>query len=133
MVPPVAVAVAVAVAADPTRISRTDPLAPPVAGGLSFLAHANHWLTSLCHALSMMNLTRCSIAGRPPHSDWLDQLFRAKSVRSGGVIRRKISDVEREIGRDLLELEVRRRGFHMIESGNQLVILCSSEPLRVIC
>ncbi len=81
----------------------------------------------------MNSMTPCPAPPRQVHTDWLDQLFRAKSVRNGGVVRRKISDVEREIGRDLLELEVRKRGFHMIESGGQLVILCTSEPVRIIC
>ncbi len=65
--------------------------------------------------------------------DWLDQIFRAKSARTGGVVRRKIVDVEREVGRDALELEVRRRGFHMIECDRDYVILCSSAPMRIIC
>lgn len=72
-----------------------------------------------------------------PHTllgqDWLDQVFRAKSAKTGGIVRRKVRDAEREIGRDALELAVRRRGFHMIECGPDFVIFCNSEPLRVIC
>jgi hypothetical protein len=65
--------------------------------------------------------------------DWLDQIFRAKAAQTGGVVRRKIADVEREVGRDALELAVRRRGFHMIECGRDFVILCTPAPLRIIC
>lgn len=65
--------------------------------------------------------------------DWLDQIFRARSAATGGVLRRRVADVEREIGRDRLELEVRRRGFHMIECGQHFVIICQSAPLRIIC
>ena len=65
--------------------------------------------------------------------DWLDQIFRARAATEGGVLRRRIADVEREVGRERLELEVRRRGFHMIECGRHFVIICHPAPLRIIC
>jgi len=65
--------------------------------------------------------------------DWLDQMFRAKSAANGGVLRRRVADVEREIGRAALELEVRRRGFHMVEFHGHFVVFCSNEPLQLIC
>ncbi|MEM0935022.1 MAG: N-(5'-phosphoribosyl)anthranilate isomerase [Pseudomonadota bacterium] len=73
------------------------------------------------------------VVGAPSSQDWLDQVFRAKSAQSGGVVRRKVRDVEREVGRGALELEVRRRGFHMIECGEDFVILCTSAPIRIVC
>jgi hypothetical protein len=77
-----------------------------------------------------------NIAARTPAligQDWLDQIFRAKSAQTGGVVRRKVRDVERGVGRDALELAVRRRGFHMIECDRDFAIICSSGPKRVIC
>ena len=75
------------------------------------------------------------VAQRPPlvGQDWLDQIFRAKAAHRGGVVRRKIADVEREVGRNALELEVRRRGFHLIECDRDFVILCTAAPLNIIC
>ena len=70
---------------------------------------------------------------RPIGQDWLEQIFRAKAAVTGGVIRRKVRDVDREIGRDALELEVRRRGFHLLECGGDFVIVCSSAPIRIVC
>lgn len=60
---------------------------------------------------------------------WQAQVFAAKSH----VVRRSVSSVEREIGRDALELEVRKRGFHLIESAGQFIIICSSEPMHILC
>jgi hypothetical protein len=65
--------------------------------------------------------------------DWLDQIFRSKAAVTGSVVRRKISDVDREVGREALELTVRQRGFHLIECDQDFVIICSSSPLRIIC
>jgi hypothetical protein len=42
----------------------------------------------------------------------------------------RFADVEREVGRDALELAVRRRGFHMIECDRDFVIICSGPDAR---
>ncbi len=68
-----------------------------------------------------------------PDQPWVAQIFSSKSARGGGVVRRSLRDVEREIGYGRLELGVRRRGYHMVQSGDQIVIFCTSEPLRIIC
>lgn len=68
-----------------------------------------------------------------PPETWVRQLFSSKQALCGGVIRRAAKDVDREMGRAALEREVRRRGWHMIETGGQVVIICSDDRLRVIC
>jgi hypothetical protein len=74
-----------------------------------------------------------NVGARASGQDWLDQVFRAKAASCGGVLRRKVRDVEREIGRDALELEVRRRGFHLLECVGDFVIVCSPVPIRILC
>ncbi|MBK1634540.1 N-(5'-phosphoribosyl)anthranilate isomerase [Rhodovulum adriaticum] len=71
----------------------------------------------------------------PLHSipQWLAQIFAAKSVGTGGVVRRRVADVERKVGRRRLELEVRRRGCHLIECATPFVIVCARKEIRVIC
>ncbi len=64
---------------------------------------------------------------------WLDELFAAKAVTNGGIVRRAVRDVEREIGRTSLILEVRRRGFHLIECGDQFIVICNPGQMQVIC
>lgn len=65
--------------------------------------------------------------------DWIDQVFKARAVTTGGVLRRSVAWVEHEIGRDRFIGEVRRRGFHMLECGGQFVVVCSDSPIRMIC
>ena len=62
---------------------------------------------------------------------WLEQIFSAKAVASCGVIRRKRSWVEGEIGLARFEQSVRSRGFHLIEAGPQLVVICHSGPITM--
>lgn len=68
-----------------------------------------------------------------PPEIWMRQIFDAKAAREGGVVRRKVRDVERMIGRPAFERELRRRGFHAVENAGQVVIFCNNEPVRVIC
>jgi len=68
----------------------------------------------------------------PGRETWVAHLFSAVAVRKGGVVRRSVADTEREIGRDALIDEVRRRGFHILECGGQFVIICNDGPMTVI-
>jgi len=61
------------------------------------------------------------------------QIFQAQAVRDGGIVRRKIGSVVRFESTDALEAEVRRRGFHMVISGDQFVILCNPGQFQVVC
>lgn len=64
---------------------------------------------------------------------WLDDVFAAKAVGKGGIVRRAVRDVEREIGREILVHEVRKRGFHLIECGGQFIVICNPGQMQVIC
>lgn len=61
---------------------------------------------------------------------FLLHLFSSHAARQGGVIRRKVRDIERFVGRDPFLAEMRRRGFPVVENAGQFVIFCNREPLR---
>jgi len=63
--------------------------------------------------------------------EWLDQIFSAKSAMQGGVVRRKVRDVDRLVGRSLFREELRRRGYRAIENNGTYVIFCNRAPLRI--
>lgn len=63
---------------------------------------------------------------------WVAHLFTSQAAREGGVIRRKVRDVERFVGREPFLEEMRRRGFPVVENAGQFVIFCNREPLRRI-
>ena len=63
---------------------------------------------------------------------WMAQLFSAKAVGKGGVIRRSARDVDRLIGRDIFLREVRNRGFRAIENNGQILILCNRADVHVL-
>lgn len=61
---------------------------------------------------------------------WINQIFRAGEASRGGVVRRSRSSVEREASVAMLEAAVRARGFHLIEAGDQFLILCRKHMPR---
>ena len=64
-----------------------------------------------------------------PHQ-FLAELFRSRAAMNGEVIRRKVRDVERYIGREAFLAETRRRGYPVVENAGQFVIFCNNEPIR---
>jgi hypothetical protein len=58
------------------------------------------------------------------------QVFSAKAVNKGGIVRRAVPWVEREIGRDRFLQEVEQPGFHLLECAGQFIVICSDAPVR---
>jgi hypothetical protein len=63
---------------------------------------------------------------------WIRNVFSAKAVGRGGVIRRALRDVERYAGREAFLREVQRRGFTLVENNDQLVVFCNRDPVRLL-
>ena len=63
---------------------------------------------------------------------WIVHLFSARSAAEGGTVRRKVSDVERLIGRERFLFEVRRRGYRVVENAGQFIVFCNTEPVYVL-
>ncbi len=67
----------------------------------------------------------------PPTPEmFLASLFSSKAVQESAVIRRKVRDVERLVGRDAFVAELNRRGFRAVENAGQFIIFCNAEPIR---
>lgn len=64
---------------------------------------------------------------------WMDQVFEAGQASAGGIVRRSIDSVEQYVGVDAFVEECRERGFHVIETGDQLVVLCHEGGMIVHC
>lgn len=75
----------------------------------------------------MQSLTRPT-----PSAPWIAQLFSSKSARKGAVVRRSVAWVHREVGRDAFVSEVQRRGYHLIETADQFIVVCHNGPIRIL-
>ena len=63
---------------------------------------------------------------------WIDQLFSAKAVRKGAVVRRQIAWVAREIGDSRFRSEVRRRGYRLVRTADQYIVICHDGPIEIL-
>jgi hypothetical protein len=62
---------------------------------------------------------------------WISVIFSAQAAK-GGVVRRSIAWIDREVGRDRFFDEVRRRGFHLLASSNQFIVVCNRDPVQLL-
>lgn len=65
---------------------------------------------------------------------WVDQMFTSsRQVKSGGIVRRATSSVERFEALDEIIHEARKKGFHVIETGGQIVLLAHEGSVILHC
>lgn len=63
---------------------------------------------------------------------WMTQMFSARTAAEGGIVRRRVSDVERLVGRERFVREVARRGYRAIENGGHFIVFCNAEPVKIV-
>jgi hypothetical protein len=63
---------------------------------------------------------------------WIIQLFSARAVAEGGIVRRSVADVERLVGRPRFLHEVKRRGFRAVENSGQIVVFCNRDDVHIL-
>lgn len=63
---------------------------------------------------------------------WFRHLFASQAARDGGVVRRKVRDMERMVGRAAFRAEIARRGYTAVENAGQVIVFCNAESVRRI-
>lgn len=64
---------------------------------------------------------------------WVDQIFEADIVREGGIVRRHKDDVRTYSSFEEILDQVKERGYHLIETGDQYVVLCNRGAIIIHC
>ena len=57
---------------------------------------------------------------------YIQKIFDSKIAKRGGPVRRKRASVEKLVSLNRLLDEIKRRHFHALQIGDQLVIMCSN-------
>ncbi|MEQ9491584.1 MAG: N-(5'-phosphoribosyl)anthranilate isomerase [Alphaproteobacteria bacterium] len=65
-------------------------------------------------------------------SKWIDQIFESQIAKRGGVVRRKMSSIQRYTSLDEVKKEAERRGYHIIQHGDQWLIFCDTASVSII-
>jgi hypothetical protein len=65
---------------------------------------------------------------------WIENIFKAAQAKNGGIVRRARKNVEKYGGGiDNLREAVLAREFHLVETGDQCVVLCHKGVMLVHC
>lgn len=63
--------------------------------------------------------------------EWMRQMLSSRTALDGGVVRRKVRDVERLVGREAFLAAMKRRGFRVVENAGHFVVFCNSEEILI--
>lgn len=63
---------------------------------------------------------------------WIKQIFRSQIAKRGGVVRRKLTTIDKNSSRSELKRECRALGYHIVEHGDQWLIFCDKGNVRII-
>ena len=64
---------------------------------------------------------------------WVTDIFRADQAANGGIVRRSIASVQQYATIEEVVDAAKQRGFHVIITGDQVVILCHPGEMIVLC
>lgn len=64
---------------------------------------------------------------------WLREWFSAQACSRGGIIRRNRRYVEQFTSLETVISEAKKRKWHVVEIGDQIVVLCNDGDMRVHC
>lgn len=65
-------------------------------------------------------------------SAWTKQIFNSQIARRGGIVRRKLSSIDKYSSRASVKNEVVSRGYHIVEHSDQWLIFCDHAQIRVV-
>ena len=61
---------------------------------------------------------------------WMNQFLGSQEAQRGGIVKRKVRDVERLVGHAAFVAEVERRGFQAVRNNLHYVVFCNMLPIR---
>lgn len=64
---------------------------------------------------------------------YINNMFSAQAARTGGIVRRKVQHVEKCASLSFLLREVEARGFHLIQTGDQYIVICNPGAFKLHC
>ena len=63
--------------------------------------------------------------------EWMRQMFATHTALDGGVVRRKVSDIDRIVGREAFLSAMQKRGYRVVENAGHFVVFCNSDAVHL--
>jgi len=64
---------------------------------------------------------------------WIEDWFNSQASNSGFLMRRNLAEVHQHVTQEELTADVRRRRWHLLQIGEQYVVICNADPVVVYC
>lgn len=87
-------------------------------------------------SVALSRILKCALHGTDllQMNAWMTQWFdETQQAKCGGIIRRSIDDVDEYATVGEVVAEARSRNWHVIETGDQVVVFCHDGDMRVHC
>ena len=65
-------------------------------------------------------------------NQFLQRMFKAAAARNGGVVRRSRASVKKHASFRQLKAAVTKRGFHLLRSGGQYIVICNKGDCKLL-
>ena len=65
-------------------------------------------------------------------SAWVRQRFESQIAKRGGVVRRKITSIDKFASRAEVKAECAKRGYHIVQHGDQWLVFCDKASAKII-
>lgn len=65
-------------------------------------------------------------------ASWIDQMFSAQQAHAGGVVRRSIHDINKYASLEEVLERVDDQGWHVVQIGDQIIVLCNTGDIRIL-
>ncbi len=59
--------------------------------------------------------------------EWIKQIFNSAIAKRGGVVRRKLSTIDKNTTRAKLKAACKAQGYHIVQHGDQWLIFCGPD------
>jgi hypothetical protein len=65
-------------------------------------------------------------------NSFISNIFQAAAARRGGIVRRSRASVKKYASFRQLKAAVKKRGFHLLRSGGQYIIVCNKGEFKLL-
>lgn len=63
---------------------------------------------------------------------WVKQIFQSQIAKRGGVVRRKVASIDKFSSQAQVKAECLKRGYHIVEHGDQWLIFCDKASVKIV-
>ncbi len=65
-------------------------------------------------------------------SAWVRQMFQSQIAKRGGLVRRKITSIDKFASRAEVKAKSTKGGYHIVQHGDEWLVFCDKASVKII-